>query len=211
MLTLCIVPVDDGESADVTLFQCRAKLYVLQSKDDGWKIRGDGKLKVNVPMSSVSLDSNGKVIPSTFDGSKMGDKDSSSTSSRVARLIMRQENTYRVILNTIILSGTEFLDSNATTSRAWASTAHILFTGFEGEKEARPISMLLKVKVSAVPWTSFADSYKMSGFNSRLFRDQVTFIQYKLREAERARLFPRKTQPAHTLVCLRDPLTKESL
>jgi DEAD/DEAH box helicase domain-containing protein len=53
---------------------------------------------------------------------------------------MRQENTHRVILNTIIVRAMEFKPKPAT------STAQILFTAFEGDKEPKPINMLLKVK-----------------------------------------------------------------
>lgn len=146
MLTLCTAQVDDGESSEVTLFQCRAKLYAIQSKEVGWKERGVGNLKVNVPKSSVRFDDNRNAITGSFDASLLEDEGRYPSSSRVARLIMRQESTHRVILNTMILSVMEFLDSKAMTSRAQSSTAHILFTAFEGEKEARPVNMLLKVK-----------------------------------------------------------------
>ena len=146
ILTLCTVQVDDGESSEATLFQCRAKLYAIQSKEVGWKERGVGTLKVNVPKSSVRFDGDEKAIPGSFDASLLENEGRYPSSSPVARLIMRQESTHRVILNTMIVSVMEFLDSKAMTSRAQSSTAHILFTAFEGEKEARPVNMLLKVK-----------------------------------------------------------------
>lgn len=55
---------------------------------------------------------------------------------------MRQENTHRVVLNTIIVRAMEFKDKPGTTA------AQILFTAFEGEKELKPINMLLKVCTS---------------------------------------------------------------
>lgn len=54
---------------------------------------------------------------------------------------MRQENTHRVVLNTVILAGMEFQEKPA------ASTAQFLFTAFEGDKEPKPVNMLLKVRI----------------------------------------------------------------
>jgi len=139
-----IVQVDDGESHEATLLQVRSKLYAVESKEVGWKERGVGNLKINVPKSCVTFDEDGQAIPNSFDASLLYEN-SDPSAPRVARLIMRQENTHRVILNTMIISAAEFMDSRATTSRAQSTTAHILFTAFEGEKEARPINMLLKV------------------------------------------------------------------
>ena len=39
--------VHTGEEGEETVYQCRAKLYVMQS-DGGWKERGVGALKLNV-------------------------------------------------------------------------------------------------------------------------------------------------------------------
>jgi hypothetical protein len=58
---------------------------------------------------------------------------------------MRQENTHRVILNTIILAAMEFQEKPA------ASSAQLLFTAFEGEKEPKPVNMLLKVGLHKSP------------------------------------------------------------
>jgi len=54
---------------------------------------------------------------------------------------MRQENTHRVVLNTVIVRAMEFKPKPS------ASAAQILFTAFEGEKESKPINMLLKVSL----------------------------------------------------------------
>jgi hypothetical protein len=134
------VYVEDGESGEATLLQLRAKLFALESKEAGWKERGVGTLKINVPKSCASFDGNGIPIPGSFDISGLEDEDGEdSNAPSVPRLIMRQENTHRVILNTIIVRAMEFLDKPSTGS------AQVLFTAFEGEKEAKPINMLLKV------------------------------------------------------------------
>jgi hypothetical protein len=94
-------------------------------------------------MSCASFDDNGLPIPGSFDSSGLEDDDEDESSGpRVPRLIMRQENTHRVILNTIIVRAMEFKDKPST------SAAQILFTAFEGEKEPKPINMLFKVSLS---------------------------------------------------------------
>jgi len=119
----------------------RAKLFALESKESGWKERGVGTLKINVPNSCVSFDENDQAIPGSFDISGLEDEEEDSKGPRVARLIMRQENTHRVVLNTVIVSAMEFKPKPA------ASAAQILFTAFEGEKDPKPINMLLKVSL----------------------------------------------------------------
>lgn len=133
--------VEDGEAGEATLLQIRAKLFALDSKEKGWKERGVGTLKINVPEACASFDGSGVPIPGSFDISGLDDDEDEPTGPRVPRLIMRQENTYRVILNTIIVRAMEFKDKPTT------SGAQILFTAFEGEKEPKPINMLLKVNI----------------------------------------------------------------
>lgn len=136
--------MEDGESGEATLLQIRAKLFALESKEVGWKERGVGSLKINVPRSCVTYDEDtGLPISGSFDLSSLDDEDDTdSNGPRVPRLIMRQENTHRVILNTIIVRAMEFKDKPTTTA------AQVLFTAFEGEKEAKPVQMLLKVSNS---------------------------------------------------------------
>lgn len=138
-LIFLLVHVEDGESGEATLLQMRAKLFAIESKETGWKERGVGTLKVNVPKACASFDENGVAIPGSFDASGLEDEEEDYAGPRVPRLIMRQENTHRVVLNTIIVRAMEFKDKPS------ASSAQILFTAFEGEK---PINMLLKVNSS---------------------------------------------------------------
>ncbi|KAG4440166.1 hypothetical protein IFR05_004375 [Cadophora sp. M221] len=152
------VQIDDGEAGEATLLQLRAKIFAIESKEVGWKERGVGTLKINVPNSCVSFDDNGVAIPGSFDASGLEDEDAESTGPRVPRLIMRQENTHRVILNTIVVRAMEFVDKPGT------STAQIMFTAFEGDKESKPINMILK----------------MSEANARLFHAEIASIQREL-------------------------------
>ena len=94
-------------------------------------------MKINVPKTCVSMDYSGHPIPGSFDPSGLDDDDE--TAPKVPRLILRQENTHRVILNTALLKAMKFQDKQAT------STAQIFFTAIEGDKEPKPVNMLLKV------------------------------------------------------------------
>lgn len=132
-----LVHIDDGEAGEVTLLQMRAKVFVM---DGAWKERGVGTLKLNVPRSCASFDENGLPISGSFDPSGLDDEDADPTAPKVPRLIMRQENTHRVILNTIIVRAMVFSDKQPA-----SSSAQILFTAFEGEKEPKPVNILLKV------------------------------------------------------------------
>ncbi|TVY93661.1 Nucleoporin [Lachnellula willkommii] len=153
------VHIEDGESGEATLLQIRAKLFAIDSKEAGWKERGVGTLKINVPKPCVDFDENGVAIPGSFDASGLEDEDEDPAAPpRVARLIMRQENTHRVVLNTVIIRAMEFTDKPSNTA------AQILFTAFEGDKEPKPINMLLK----------------MSEANARSFRSEIQSIQHEL-------------------------------
>lgn len=150
-------PVDDGEAGEATLLQLRGKLYTLESKETGWKERGVGTLKVNVNKSCVEMGENGQPIPDSLDFSTMDDNEN----VPAARLIMRQENTHRVILNTIIVQAMGFQQKPSS-----ATAVQILFTAFEGEKESKPANMLLKLSES----------------NARLFMSEIKAIQYGLKD-----------------------------
>jgi hypothetical protein len=123
LLTFLSVVVDDGEGQEVTLFSVRAKMYLME-KGVGWKERGGGMLKVNAPISTVDLDHSGVADPSSFDASVLADEDDDKP--KHVRLIMRQDHTLRVILNTILLPGMTFQVTNRL------KTSTVLFTAFEG-------------------------------------------------------------------------------
>ncbi|KAF7915405.1 hypothetical protein BELL_0296g00100 [Botrytis elliptica] len=144
------VHIDDGEADEATILQIRAKLFAMGSKELGWKERGVGTLKINAPKSCVDFDDNGHAIPGSFDSSML--------EGNSVRLVMRQENTHRVILNTVVLKAMEFKPKPSTTS------AQVLFTAFEGETEAKPINMILK----------------MNENNYKLFTNEIENIQHEL-------------------------------
>ncbi|EDN98444.1 hypothetical protein SS1G_13303 [Sclerotinia sclerotiorum 1980 UF-70] len=145
-----LVHIDDGEAEEATILQIRAKLFAMGSKEAGWKERGVGTLKINAPKSCVDFDENGHVIPGSFDSSML--------EGHSVRLVMRQENTHRVILNTVVLKAMEFKPKPSTTS------AQVLFTAFEGETAAKPINMILK----------------MNENNYNLFINEIENVQHEL-------------------------------
>ncbi|KAL2177181.1 uncharacterized protein P884DRAFT_300095 [Thermothelomyces heterothallicus CBS 202.75] len=146
-LRLQKVVVDDGEGSEATLFSVRAKMYVME-KGVGWKERGAGMLKVNVPKSTVELDADGAPDPSSFDASVLADEQGGKP--KHVRLIMRQDHTLRVILNTVVLPAMKF----QVTNRLKAST--VLFTAFE-DGQARQVQM----KMSEANATAFSQLVEM--------------------------------------------------
>ncbi|KAI0013066.1 hypothetical protein F4779DRAFT_613937 [Xylariaceae sp. FL0662B] len=114
------VAVDTGEADEVTILQVRAKIYNLDKASSSWKERGAGNLKINVPQSCVDLDDTGAPIPGSFDASTFPEDE-----SKVVRLIMRQDSTHRVILNTAVIPVMEFQEKSTVKATC------VLFTAIE--------------------------------------------------------------------------------
>lgn len=130
------MPVHDGEEDEVTLFSCRAKLFAMDVGGTAWKERGAGVVKVNVHRSCVEMDEwDAKPIPGSFDASQ-GDEGTEGKPVIAARLIMRQDNTHKLILNTAIIRALKFVEKPGNTGKQF------MFTAFDGGK---PINMLLRV------------------------------------------------------------------
>jgi Ran-binding protein 3 len=146
------VNVDDGETGEATILAVRAKLFYLNKDSGGWKERGAGMLKINVPGGSIEFDNEGATVPGSFDASVVeGD--------RRPRLILRQDQTHRVLLNTAIQPEAEFIEK--TTLRA----THVIFTALEGD-DAKPVSI----------------TAKMSAASAKLFLAELDSVQQALRE-----------------------------
>lgn len=124
--------VDDGEAGEATILQVRARLYNLDKASSSWKERGAGNLKINVPLACVRTDNSGVPIASTFDASALKDAE-----SKVVRLIMRQDSTHRVILNTAIIPAMKFQDKSSL------KATYVLFTAIEDDG---PVSVQIKVR-----------------------------------------------------------------
>lgn len=99
-------------------------------------------LKINVPEACVEFDDAGVPVPGSFDASGFeldeDEGDKAGKGHKVARLILRQDQTHRVILNTAILPTMKFQE------RASLKSVGIIFTAFEGE-DAKPVSITVKV------------------------------------------------------------------
>ncbi|KAK0714607.1 hypothetical protein B0H67DRAFT_553291 [Lasiosphaeris hirsuta] len=152
-LRLRKIVVDDGEGNEVTLLAVRAKMFLME-KGVGWKERGAGMLKVNVPRSSVEMDDFGHPEPNSFDASVLDDDEDEdeSCARKNVRLIMRQDHTLRVILNTPIVPAMKF----HLTQKLKA--AFVLFTAFE-DGEAKQVQMKLS-EANATLFISLMDMIK---------------------------------------------------
>ncbi|KAJ0374121.1 hypothetical protein COL26b_007676 [Colletotrichum chrysophilum] len=175
------ITVDDGEAGEATIIQVRAKMFYLE-KEVGWKERGSGMLKINVPEACVSFDDSGLPIPGSFDASGLeNDEDpeaGNGTAHKVARLIMRQDQTHRILLNTVILPAMKFQEKTSLKS------VGVMFTAFEGE-EAKPVSV--HMRMSAASAKSFLSERPLwappKGVNFA-YVDEI-MLQTEVRGAER--------------------------
>lgn len=143
------VVVDDGEAGETTIFVARAKVYYMDSDAKAWKERGAGILKINVPEATVDTDDHGTVIPESFDASMLQsdqdeeDVEAGSTTTakgpKVVRLIMRQDHTHRVVVNTAVTGATDFV------KREMLRAATFTFNAVEGPEAKRA---MLQIKMS---------------------------------------------------------------
>ncbi|KAH8889793.1 hypothetical protein GQ53DRAFT_196230 [Thozetella sp. PMI_491] len=137
------VEVDDGESGDVTILAVRAKMFQME-KGEGWKERGAGMLKVNVPKETVDINEQGYADMASFDASVLEENDT----SRV-RLILRQDHTLRVILNSPIVPAMKFQLNQKL------KAAFVLFTAFESN-EVKQVQMKMS-ETNATNFTQLMD------------------------------------------------------
>ncbi|KAM5348486.1 hypothetical protein ACJ41O_008310 [Fusarium nematophilum] len=161
-LKLQKVEVNDGEAGEATVVSVRAKMF-YHDKEAGWKERGAGMLKINVPQACVEYDENGAVVPGSFDASALEVDDEEAGGAqghKVARLIMRQDQTHRVILNTALVAAMKFQE------KASLKSVGILFTAFEGE-QAKPVSITMR----------------MTAANAKTFMNEIGIIQRELQSS----------------------------
>ncbi|KAH8680642.1 hypothetical protein BX600DRAFT_2380 [Xylariales sp. PMI_506] len=147
------VAIDNGEAGEATILQVRAKIFHLDKTVDpvAWKERGAGNLKINVPESCIDIDDNGAPIPGSFDASALEDSE-----SKTVRLVMRQDSTHRVILNTAVIPAMKFQE------KPMNKTVCVLFTAIEGGGEAVSIQL------------------KLNPTNAKSFLNEVSKIQREL-------------------------------
>ncbi|KAJ8130066.1 hypothetical protein O1611_g3565 [Lasiodiplodia mahajangana] len=133
------VAIDDGEAGEATIIQVRGKLYNLDKTSNSWKERGAGNLKINVPMACVRADDPETPRSGTFDASALKNAE-----SKVVRLVMRQDSTHRVILNTAIIPTMKFQEKSSL------KATYILFTAIEDEG-----AVSVQIKMNAANAKSF--------------------------------------------------------
>ncbi|EGY13698.1 Nucleoporin NUP56 like protein [Verticillium longisporum] len=153
------VAVDDGEAGEITVLAVRSKIYHLV-KEEGWKERGAGMLKINVPESCVSFDDDGVPIPGSFDASGLEDDEEAAGGSKTVRLVMRQDSTHRILLNTIVFPALDFQE------KASLKAVGVCFTAFEGE-DAKPVTVQAKMSIA----------------NAKNFMSEIGLIQRELASA----------------------------
>lgn len=138
ILTSIIVDVEDGEAGEISILTVRGKLYNLNKTTKTWKERGAGNLKINVPISCVDINEDtGAPFPGSFDASALEDAE-----TKVVRLIMRQDATHKVILNTVVIPAMSF-----QYKENGSNVAYLLFTAIEGDGDAVP----MQIKVCIPP------------------------------------------------------------
>jgi len=165
------VEVDTGEAGEATIVSVRAKVFHLDNtgKDAGvepaWKERGSGMLKINVPRACVDFDEDtGLPIPGSFDASGLEVDDEEvgeeAKGHKVVRLILRQDHTHRVILNTAINASTKFLEKQTLKS------AVVQFMAFEGGVTT-PVNFTLR----------------MTSANCKAFMDEMNVVLRSLQDS----------------------------
>lgn len=153
------VAVDDGEAEEATIFMARAKVYHLDKESGAWKERGAGILKLNVPEATIDFDQqSGAPLTASFDASMLDAGDSESKTPKVVRLIMRQDHTLRIVINTAVVAGTDFV------RREMMKAVGFLFTALEGP-DAHPVTLQIKMSVA----------------NAEIFQQTIDLIQKELR------------------------------
>ncbi|KAI9323530.1 hypothetical protein BX666DRAFT_73335 [Dichotomocladium elegans] len=106
--------VKTGEEDEETIYHIKAKLFVMDRSSSNWKERGAGTLRINIRENA---------------------------SGKHARIVMRADTVYRVILNLPLFEGMDFLIMQEKFVR---------FAGFEtievdGKKETQVVNYALKV------------------------------------------------------------------
>ncbi|KAI0863197.1 hypothetical protein F4860DRAFT_77008 [Xylaria cubensis] len=126
------VAANDDEAS---IIQARGKLYSLDKTTNAWKERGAGILKLMVPKECAVAGDNPNVgLPGSFDPTALKESE-----SKIIRLVMRQDATHRVILNTALLPNMEFREKSGLKATS------VLFTAIEDEG---PVSVTLRMNAA---------------------------------------------------------------
>lgn len=104
-------------------------------------------MKINVPNSCVEFEDSGAVVAGSFDASGLDEEDEEGDDAqpKVIRLVMRQDHTHRVILNTAIVPAMKFQE------KASLKSVNVLFTAFEGD-DGKPVAITMRVSCVLLPY-----------------------------------------------------------
>ncbi|KAK9238516.1 hypothetical protein V1525DRAFT_400745 [Lipomyces kononenkoae] len=131
--------VETGEEMETSIFNCRAKLYVLDptEADKGWKERGVGVLHLNV-RNDDSVTATDTPEPSSTDESKESTPAGRERKSK-ARIVMRADGVLKVILNLPLVKGIEVMKGMKS---SLASEKFVRISAWENHK---PIQYALRM------------------------------------------------------------------
>lgn len=137
VLTL-LFAVETGEEGEETRFSARAKLYYFDSAGKAWKERGFGMLKLNVSEGGPEENYHSHEGVDPENKGRETSQNEEAPQKRHARLLMRSEGVFRVVLNVPIFKGMKAGDQNGN----MPSDRCLKFTAFEDEKH---VMMQLRV------------------------------------------------------------------
>ncbi|RPB03230.1 hypothetical protein L873DRAFT_1787052 [Choiromyces venosus 120613-1] len=125
-----------GEEGEITIFKCPGKMFSFDKENKVWKERGKGTFKLNTKGSKSSTSASAFGLNDTLSVSETEEKKS-------ARILMRTDGTYTLILNVPIFKGMIFGDhaGNKPTSNQF----FLLIPNSSGGLD----SMTLKLKSAA--------------------------------------------------------------
>lgn len=129
---------ETGEEGEDTRFSCRAKLFQFDTPSSSWKERGSGTLKLNV--SAVPSETEAPPDTESTSGSETEeDIEAEPASVKIqARLLMRSEGVYRVLLNAPIYREISVGDRNGDLPKD-----RLLL--FPVVQDGKPLNMALRV------------------------------------------------------------------
>ncbi|KAH0551574.1 hypothetical protein GP486_007208 [Trichoglossum hirsutum] len=119
--------VETGEEGEITIFNCRAKLFHFDKQEKAWKERGVGLLKLNATPTEAEIDYD-RWSHGSDDSEGVETEDSTAKATdnkRKARLLMRADGVLRVVLNAPVFKGMKVGDEkgNPPTGRMVSLTA----------------------------------------------------------------------------------------
>ncbi|KAI9795093.1 MAG: hypothetical protein M1816_000115 [Peltula sp. TS41687] len=122
--------IETGEEGEETRFSARAKLYFFDSAGKAWKERGYGMLKLNVSAGGSKGKDDLHGEDNQVEKVDEASQDEGASQKPQARLLMRSEGVFRVVLNVPIFQGMKAGDQNGNVP----SDRCLKFTAFEDEK-----------------------------------------------------------------------------